>query len=380
MRLCALGMILLLVPAGVVYSSRVDVPGDSLAVHEWGTFTSVAGRDGLPVEWSPLAGPSNLPCFVYRFPLSKGLMSGTVRMETPVIYFYAPREMTVSTKVRFPRGLISEWYPRASAMSPTEQTRQAQAGSWIEWRDVRVSPGLRADLITQSANSHYYLARRTGAAPIQTGGQTEKFLFYRGVGRFPIPISAALIADGKLAIRNLDTSVIPNAVVFENRAGRVAYRVLGPVNRDVTVDRPAGEGSVADLKLELERILVAAGLFIKEAQAMVDTWTDSWFEDGSRIFYIVPGKTVDSILPLDIQPPPAALARVFVGRVELITSEIEQEVEQAIRENDKAAIERRGRFLQPILANLAANNGGRIRSAVVDRVLGEGVNTWSSCR
>jgi hypothetical protein len=37
-----------------------------LIVHEWGTFTSVAGNDGNAVEWSPLGRPpvlSELPDF-----------------------------------------------------------------------------------------------------------------------------------------------------------------------------------------------------------------------------------------------------------------------------------------------------------------------------
>jgi hypothetical protein len=33
---------------------------------------------------------------------------------------------------------------------------------------------------------------------------------------------------------------------------------------------------------------MAQGLFPKEAHAMVDTWRDSWFEEGTRAFYILP--------------------------------------------------------------------------------------------
>ena len=33
-------------------------------------------------------------------------------METPVIYFYSDREQTVNVRVRFPHGLITEWYPQ----------------------------------------------------------------------------------------------------------------------------------------------------------------------------------------------------------------------------------------------------------------------------
>ncbi len=32
-------------------------------------------------------------------------------METPVIYFYSPREVVASVQVRFPYGVITEWYP-----------------------------------------------------------------------------------------------------------------------------------------------------------------------------------------------------------------------------------------------------------------------------
>ena len=35
-----------------------------LTVHEWGTFTSIAGRDGLAMKWSTLRGSADLPSFV----------------------------------------------------------------------------------------------------------------------------------------------------------------------------------------------------------------------------------------------------------------------------------------------------------------------------
>src|SRR5688572_26990157 len=79
---------------------------DDITVHEWGTFTTVAGEDGRAVEWLPLGGPVDLPCFVISLnPLGKinipfngavpdytttrRTLKGTVRMETPVLYFYS---------------------------------------------------------------------------------------------------------------------------------------------------------------------------------------------------------------------------------------------------------------------------------------------------
>ena len=38
---------------------------DHLVVHEWGTFTSIAGKNGVALEWKPLNGTSDLPSFVY---------------------------------------------------------------------------------------------------------------------------------------------------------------------------------------------------------------------------------------------------------------------------------------------------------------------------
>src|SRR6266851_7392348 len=66
------------------------LPGD-LKVHEWGTFTSVAGEDGSAVDWDTLGCKSDLPRFVndYGYRGFKWRLQGTVRMETPVMYFYS---------------------------------------------------------------------------------------------------------------------------------------------------------------------------------------------------------------------------------------------------------------------------------------------------
>src|SRR6266542_4669932 len=62
-------------------SAQKSVPANSrLVVHEWGTFTSIAGKDGIALEWRPLNGPTDLPKFVHtlagggglRHPLGKG--------------------------------------------------------------------------------------------------------------------------------------------------------------------------------------------------------------------------------------------------------------------------------------------------------------------
>jgi len=105
----------------------------------------------------------------------------------------------------------------------------------------------------------------------------------------------------------------------------------------------------------LERILVSAGLYQKEAAAMVETWRDSWFEEGARLLYIVPRQSVDAILPLDIVPQPKDVARVFVGRVELFTSRTLSDVKTALENRDRAAVKMHGRFFYPIFERIVAD-------------------------
>jgi hypothetical protein len=82
---------------------------------------------------------------------------------------------------------------------------------------------------------------------------------------------------------------------------------------------------------------------------MLETWKSSWFDEGSRVLYLVPRRFVDSVLPLVISPAPAQLARVFVGRLELVTPATEEAVAAAFASDDAATLSRYGRFLEPIL-------------------------------
>src|ERR1700751_2499171 len=53
---------------------------EDLILHEWGTFTSIAGDDGPGVEWRPQTGSTDLPGFVEHLEGAdfKGGLRGTV--------------------------------------------------------------------------------------------------------------------------------------------------------------------------------------------------------------------------------------------------------------------------------------------------------------
>jgi hypothetical protein len=331
-----------------------------LSVHEWGTFTAIAGDNGQAVEWNALAAPTDLPGFVEHFRTAdfKPGLRGTVRMETPVLYFYAPHDMSVSVNVAFRKGLITEWYPRASRIRPSAtrniyDLRQMQEDGSIAWRNVRVSPSAAPELPRDRAESHYYAARETAASPLRvqtsTGEQQEKFLFYRGVSDVALPLSATLNSQGKLRVENLSEEEIPAVILFERRGEKVGYRMGGSLREEITLDPPVLNGTVDSLCGDLEGILVSGGLYPDEAHAMVETWRNSWFEEGSRLIYIVPTGFVDSVLPLNIHPVPRQTVRVFVARMEIVTPTTVRAVKSAWRSNDNRTLEKYRRFLEPIV-------------------------------
>jgi hypothetical protein len=383
LRCLALGALLAsAAPSLAFLTTRAAPVYSGLTAHEWGTFTSVAGPDGRAVEWCPLTGSTDLPSFVEHFRSAgfKRGLRGTVRMETPVLYFYAATEETVSVRVSFAKGVITEWYPHASRVEPHANLwdlslYQEHVDGSIAWDAVTLTPNQTADLPSDRQENHYYAARQTTSTPLRVktsiGDQYEKFLFYRGVSTFSAPIAAKLAVGDKVLVENRSGKVIPNTILFERRGEKVGYRIAGavpgnpgsagilPASAEIAsqsapfaLDPPELTATIDSSARDLEGILVAQGLYQNEAQAMVQTWRDSWFEEGSRLLYIVPREFVDTVLPLTIKPAPLDTTRVFVGRLELVTPATEEVVARAFAERDQAALDKYGRFLEPILTTM----------------------------
>ena len=334
-----------------------------LTVHEWGTFTAIAGNHGQAVEWTPFTGPTELPGFVEHLSGTnvKAGLRGTIRMETPVLYFHSPHDVTVSVRVAFSKGVITEWYPRATRVQPSGMLHNAnlsqlQTDGTITWNGVIVSPNLRGEFPREVPSNRYYAARETSSAPLRVkttaGEQQEKFLFYRGVSAAPLPLSAQQNAGSELVVKNLNEDEIPAIILFERRGERVGYRVTRALADEMVLDPPALTHNVDSLCADLERILVDQGLYPDEAHAMVETWRDPWFEEGSRLIYIVPRGFIDNVLHLTINPAPEQIVRVFVGRLEIVTPATARAVEAAVASHDEVTLNKYGRFLEPILRTL----------------------------
>jgi len=346
-----------------VLSPAIELQDSDLVVHEWGTFTSIAGNDGKAVEWLPFKGPSDLPSFVEHLwdAAFKVGLRGTIRMETPVVYFHSSHPMRVSAKAVFARGVITEWYPHASRVFPNaglfgRALYQRETDGSIAWNQVTVQPDAEESLLREAADNPYYAARETSAAPLivnsAAGEQREKFLFYRGVSAASLPISATLTPQGTLVVRNLSENEIPHIVLFERRGEKVRYRIGGALESESIFDPPELNRTLDALCGDLEDTLAAQGLYRDEAHAMVETWRSSWFEEGSRLLYVVPAAMLNSLLPLTIHPIPLETVRVFVGRIELVTGATRRAVESALASHDEVMLAKYGRFLNPILEEL----------------------------
>jgi hypothetical protein len=347
--------------------AELNIGTAPLVTHEWGTFTSVAREDGTAVEWAPLLGPGDLPCFVTRGQeFRKWSARGLVRMETPVLYFYTQRPTTLSVHVDFPQGIISEWYPNPT---PPEGQVGWNSTKSIEWKQVRVTPGPDLDYPVTEGPSHYYAARNTDSAPLRIGNQQEKMIFYRGLGDFAPPLRARYENDTALEIRNAGNEPIPFVIAFENQNGRIGYRIAENVTGSVTLDAPELTQDLDTIRQDLAARLTRLGLYPKEALAMVDTWADSWFTEGARVFYIVPRAMVDSLLPLTIVPAPTEVQRVFVGRLEVLSPWTKDSIEHALRAGDDQTLSGFGRFLEPFITQIQRADKEFVVSPAAQRYL-----------
>lgn len=395
-----LKLILAAVVAITIIALSVRAKGrkeNQLVVHEWGTFTSLQGGDGALMSWKPLK-TSQLPRFVHKwgdpdlglFPTSLfgnlGLKTEMVtlqRMETPVIYFYSDETQTVDVTVRFPKGFITEWYPRASQIGPSVTfakqggpdkavTNSQSSESLIRWSNLLISPGKNNSrkLLQDYSGSHYFAARETDADPVtidaatKAGGENEKFLFYRGVANFATPLKVTMNSDDAITISNTGKEPLAHLFVLgiKNKSGNfVSVNELKPgEQKTVPIETKALSRPVLtkNISESMAQALVKAGLYPREATAMVETWKESWFaEDGLRVLYILPRPWTDGTLPMDLKPAPRELVRVMVGRAEILAPRVEHSLETELtqaREGDSTAIAAArntlhslGRFAEP---------------------------------
>ncbi len=362
-------------------TSPTDVPASEvstnpLIVHEWGTFTSVQSSSG--VSFAGLHHEDEaLPYWVYRRNLTdpfnyffEQLPEEPIQqLETPVVYFYSEKPQDVRFRVDFPEGVIGQWFPRESSYLPKHGEITAMTNGMMEW-NVTVDPGiLPSQFKPVDPNEIWAPSRQVASTPIRSKlegfeEEFEQFIFYRGLGRFDLPVRVTTSSEDVMHIRNPSEDALPAVfLIHVTPAGEGAVVSLGALPEDgvLTAAVPRkflpAEAYVAEAKTLLKAAIVASGMYDDEAQAMVDTWTRSWFKNvGLRVLYIVPAPWTERLLPLDIAPAPASIVRTLVGRIETMTPTQEAEAFTLIASLEETSdlgaamesvIAKLGRFAEP---------------------------------
>lgn len=318
---------------------------EGLVAHEWGTYTSVSSSDGREMEGLHHE-EEKLPSFVlHRGQYVKGMeavpMGVTQKLETPVIYFYTKKATTVNVKVDFPQGIISEWFPRAASFKPSINYNAYLPPSFLQkgsmtWK-VKVDPAITQAPPHVEPDNVWAPSRQVTATPLKetTSNKTEKFIFYRGLGRFSVPFRAQARSNGQITLINQSKQSIPAVFILHVTEKGAAFAAVGGVeahSKKLTIT-PSNLQPFASYIDNATGALAKAlqkhgGLYKDEAWAMVNTWRHSYFKSpspGLRILYIAPRAWTDALLPLTITPKPTEVERVLVGRVELLTPNTEKD-------------------------------------------------------
>jgi hypothetical protein len=384
-------------PASPPGSNKPAATGPGhLVVHEWGTFLSVQGSDGVTLG-GMVDSDEPLPPFVETRSLEtwqRSLMR--TKMETPVTYFYTDRPRTVQVKVDMAGGLLTHWYPPVCRFLPAPQVKPSQAplNSSLDWCTVNLVPdnseqAPAANPPAVPPDQIWRFARQTDSALVKIQSHSlkgepqthyEKFLFYRGLGKFDLPleIQSSENSSGGVSFMLRDrtdqplpglfiVSVSQNSIRFGSLAdlpgsGSIECLLESALTQPVPLDR-----GVPEAKNAVAAALEAAGLYPREARAMVNTWERSYFRsEGLRILYLLPRPVVDQVIPIHIKPDPEQLVRVMVGRVELLTPSRERQIEKSIarlgdpdfknRETASAELAHLGRITEPALRRILARS------------------------
>lgn len=405
-------------------------PGSGFIVHEWGTDTIVVGSNGS-LQRGLHHEEEDLPAFVYdRLKAGASIGAGnpispsvTIKMETPVTYFYSDVPRSVRAKVSFPQGVLTQWYPGVAkflpaiaapeAVSPlvgpatyadpaldpafpfqSELCRtkwSAAAGGELDWGDIAVLPrNTKQNIEMPDApldKFSWSYARAVNANRLQLpNGEAEQFLFYRGLGDFNLPVEVTAGKGGIVMLTNDFSKPVGTVFSINVDAERGAFNVYpqGIAAKSVLVTS-SPDLSRADVLSQYQEKLAeqvtaaldATGLYHDEAVAMVNTWKRQWFRTpGARLLYVIPQLWTDSSIPLTIEPKPDALLRVMLIRVEVITPEQEADDLQALTQLEASVPAARthfaalGRFAEPRLRRALAQRPSPLGEAYLAEIRG----------
>lgn len=369
-----------------LFGDLLHADTNAVVVHEWGTFTCLQDEQGraiggINVDDEPVPLFVLGASYVHNNGTSASVLRGfglppyshfdkgwrpadhevTMRLETPVLYFYPPKGAApqsvppLEVHVDFHGGILSQYYPYAEPGGwssnfttiglPIISQHIGNIVSSLDWKQVRLGslvPPVESD-------DKVWITPREVSAPVlevqgqvydhdgaHTVTQAEHFLFYRGIGHLDSPLRLQ-DGDGAIGVWSQwggGNDAPPRAWLTEIRAdGSCSFHEvtnfksgswwrtssLPTVSKQFAANEFSAD-NLTKLKASMHDALVKEGLYDDEATAMLKTWELSYFKSpGLRFFYIVPRAWTDKVLPLKITGAPSEITRVMVGRIELIS-------------------------------------------------------------
>ena len=186
-----------------------------------------------------------------------------------------------------PRGLSPRhahgMVPGGEAIRIGQKTEGSviRGSAYLDWGAVRLTPPeqfaddpraqgpkgqpVPASLPPVAANDHYGRARETDSAIVETvdakrGSHFEKFLFYRGIGNFELPIKLVALGNDRFEVTNSADEASGALLLVRIENDRVRFTRMDPISPRSTIEvdsagrrvdgRPAcrGDGARADCR------------------------------------------------------------------------------------------------------------------------------------
>ena len=221
----------------------------------------------------------------------------------------------------------------------------------MTWTDIRLGDDGEGPTTLERV---WLAPRNVRAAQVTVGTESERFLFYRGVGHRDAPLRIVRqSANEQLQLRSplANSSGFVNGGIKVSRLwlveitadGKCAFRRLPGFAMNGLADQflQSTPGTFSDaefskqnlkaLRATMQTSLVEQGLFDDEAAALLNTWESAYFQSpGLRLFFLLPQSWTDNILPVKLSVP-AQVTRVMVGRIELVTPRHRQLIQKIVQ-------------------------------------------------
>jgi len=329
-----------------------------LVVHEWGVVTIPYGAKESGVRSAGVRlgkrgeEIADLPKFVATWAGAVGKQIAELEampVRKPVVYFYSKAEARVRLKVSIPGGRPDAWWPpaddfapKAKFLNPRQLGGRPQKLSEIEpkdghlaWQTLTVDPAAGE---FPKADGWWETARKTDAATVRHKGAVEKFLFYDALTLCDPGLSILWKKGGKVELHNGSEEPLRHLFALRVKDGRCSSAYHRELEKGGRVELAVAEGEPGNFADGL----VDAGLYRKEAAAIVEIWKEEFFRiDGARVLTILPRAAYDRLLPLEIHPAPKELQRVLIAHLECLDAEAREAIASLVEQLGADELEKR---------------------------------------